>query len=86
MTRRATAQLEGFPFLAPRSAHSLSDDLFFSFTTLTTTGYGNLIPVTGLGRALAMLEALTGQLYLVTVVARLVALWMPARERARARR
>lgn len=53
----AVARLEGFPFLAPPSAGSLSDDPFFSFTTLTTTGSGNLIPVTGPGRALAMLEA-----------------------------
>jgi ABC-type thiamin/hydroxymethylpyrimidine transport system permease subunit len=73
----AVSRLETEPFLAPATSHSLSDFLFFSFTTLTTTGYGNLVPVTGLGRALSMLEALTGQLYLVTVVARLVALWMP---------
>jgi hypothetical protein len=69
------------PVLTPGSARSFSDYLFFSFTTLTTTGYGNFVPATGLARALAMLEALTGQLYLVTVVARMVALWMPSRQR-----
>ncbi len=74
----ALSRLDPHPFLTPGGSHSLSDFLFFSFTTLTTTGYGNLVPATGLGRALAMLEALSGQLYLVTVVARLVALWMPA--------
>jgi hypothetical protein len=52
-----------------------SDYLFFSFTTLTTVGYGNLIPVTPVGQSLAMVEALSGQIYLVVVVARLVSIW-----------
>jgi Ion channel len=73
----AAARLTAQPFLSPAGSDSLSDFQFFSFTTLTTTGYGNLVPATGLGRALSMLEALTGQLYLVTVLARLVALWIP---------
>jgi hypothetical protein len=52
-----------------------SDFLFFSFTTLTTVGYGNLIPATPVGQSLAMVEALSGQIYLVVVVARLVSIW-----------
>lgn len=79
----AVAKIQGSPFLAPADQHSGSDYLFFSFTTLTTTGYGDLVPITGLGRSLSMLEALTGQLYLVTVVARLVALWIPQSRRRR---
>jgi Ion channel len=75
----AIGKLSNEPFLSPAGNHSLSDYLFFSYTTLTTTGYGDLTPATGLGRALAMLEALMGQLFLVTVVARLVALWIPRR-------
>jgi hypothetical protein len=75
----AIAKLGNAPFLSPAGSHSLSDYLFFSYTTLTTTGYGDLVPATGLGRALAMLEALMGQLFLVTVLARLVALWIPRR-------
>jgi hypothetical protein len=75
----AIARLQSGVFLSPAGHHTLSDYLFFSFSTLTTTGYGNLVPVTGLGRALSMLEALMGQLFLVTVVARLVALWAPRR-------
>ena len=74
------ARVTSEPFLSP-ATHSLSEFLFFSYTTLTTTGYGNLVPATGLGRALSMLEALTGQLFLVTVLARLVALWMPTARR-----
>jgi voltage-gated potassium channel Kch len=78
----AIARLSSTPFLSPAGPHSLSDYLFFSFTTLTTTGYGDLVPATGLGRALSMLEALMGQLFLVTVLARLVALWVPRRSSA----
>jgi lysylphosphatidylglycerol synthetase-like protein (DUF2156 family) len=77
------ARLQTGSFLIPAGSHTLSDYLFFSYTTLTTTGYGDLVPATGLGRALAMLEALSGQLFLVTVVARLVALWMPRAHQGR---
>lgn len=53
----------------------VTDYLFFSYTTLTTVGYGNLVPAGNLGQTFAMLEALLGQIYLVIVVARLVSLW-----------
>jgi hypothetical protein len=46
--------------------------LFFSFSTMTTVGYGNLIPAGGPGRSLATLESILGQVYLVTVVATIV--------------
>src|SRR5262249_35733029 len=57
----------------PRPA--VSDFLFFSFTTITTTGYGNLVPASPLGQSLAVVEAIFGQIYLVIIVARLVSLW-----------
>ncbi len=47
---------------------------YFSMTTLTTVGYGDIVPATALSRGLAMLEASVGQLYLAIVVARLVSL------------
>jgi hypothetical protein len=47
---------------------------YFSFITLTTTGYGDVTPAIPLTRTLAMFEALTGQLYLVITLARLVSL------------
>jgi hypothetical protein len=53
------------------------DDLFFSYTTLTTTGYGNLVPAGGIGQIIAVLEMLTGQVFLVTLVAGLVSVWRP---------
>jgi hypothetical protein len=59
-------------------AHAASSDyLFFSYTTLTTTGYGNLVPAGKVGQSLAVLEMLVGQIFLVTLVAGLVSLWRP---------
>jgi hypothetical protein len=54
--------------------------LFFSFVTLTTTGYGDIVPVHPVARSLAILEALTGQLYLAILLARLVSLQIATRE------
>lgn len=50
------------------------DWIYFSFVTLTTVGYGDITPVSPLARSLAVFEALTGQIYLVVMLARLVAL------------
>ncbi len=49
------------------------DYFYFSFVTITTTGFGDLTPVTDTGKMLAAFEALIGQVYLVTVVALAVA-------------
>lgn len=49
--------------------------LYFSFVTLTTTGYGDVLPVTIQARSLATFEAITGQLYMAITVARLVGLY-----------
>ncbi|HYC81480.1 MAG TPA: potassium channel family protein [Solirubrobacterales bacterium] len=62
-----------------------SDFIFFSYTTLTTTGFGDLVPGGQPGRMLAGLEMLTGQIFLVTLVAGLVSLWRPG-ERFRRQR
>jgi hypothetical protein len=53
------------------------DFIFFSITTLSTTGYGNLVPGGQPGRMLAGLEMLVGQIFLVTLIAGLVSLWRP---------
>jgi hypothetical protein len=59
-------------------AHPVSSDyVFFSYTTLTTTGYGNLVPAENVGQTLAVIEMLMGQIFLVTLVAGLVSLWQP---------
>jgi hypothetical protein len=51
---------------------SSGDHIYFSFITLTTTGYGDFTPRTEVGRAISTLEVLVGQIYLVVVVALLV--------------
>jgi hypothetical protein len=53
---------------------SLGTFIYYSFVTLTTVGYGDITPATEAGRTLAMFEALIGQIFLVIVVARIVAL------------
>jgi hypothetical protein len=55
--------------------------LYFSLITLTTIGYGDIVPVNAFARSLTTLEAVTGQLYLVTTVARLVTLELESRRR-----
>ena len=49
-----------------------SQHVYFSFTSMTTTGYGDLTPATRGGRALSVLEMLIGQIYLVTIISLLV--------------
>jgi hypothetical protein len=57
------------PFFAQGTDGTRPIRLYFSFVTLATLGYGDYTPAGNLGHALAVLEALIGQLYLVTVVA-----------------
>jgi hypothetical protein len=73
------------PFFGSAGRGSFSEDLFFSFTTLTTTGYGNLVPAGNPGQTFAVLEMLVGQLFLVTAVAKVVSAWRPRQGRAGAR-
>jgi hypothetical protein len=67
--------------LVPGSFHStveISSSVvewyYYSFSTLTTLGYGDIVPIKPLSRSLAIGESLTGQLYLTVLIARLVAL------------
>ena len=63
-------------FFVQPGPHSQSEYLYYSFVTLTTLGFGDLSPSVGLPQALTALEALFGQVFLVTLVARLVTLWV----------
>jgi Ion channel len=58
----------GHDFFANSAQATPSNCLYFSFTTLTTVGYGDLTARSNLGHTLSVLEALLGQIYLVTVV------------------
>lgn len=60
------------PFFASQQTGTRSDYVYFSFITMATVGYGDLAAQGGLGRALAVIEGLVGQIYLVTAVAALV--------------
>ena len=72
-------RLQSGPFFAAEAGSHTGDYIFFSFTTLTTTGYGNLVPVAQPGKMFAGLEMLLGQIFLVTLIAGLVSLWRPRR-------
>jgi uncharacterized membrane protein HdeD (DUF308 family) len=74
---QAFGAIQATPFFAGHGDGTISDDLFFSFVTLTTTGYGNLVPTQNPGQSLAVMEALVGQLFLVTAVAKIVGAWRP---------
>jgi hypothetical protein len=74
---RFLAEVQSGPFFGGQGEGTIADDLFFSFVTLTTTGYGNLVPEDNPGQSIAVLEALLGQLFLVTAVAKIVSMWRP---------
>jgi voltage-gated potassium channel len=75
----ASAQLGEGAFFAQGTDGTRSLWVYFSFVTLATLGYGDYTPAGDLGHTLAVVEALVGQLYLVTVVALLVSRLRPAR-------
>jgi hypothetical protein len=64
------------------AAVTQSQQIYFSFTTLTTTGYGDLTPILNVGRALSVLEMLVGQIYLVAVIGLLIGNLRRSPERA----
>jgi Ion channel len=58
-----------------------SNLIYFSFVTLTSTGYGDIVPVRPIARSLANIEGIIGQLYPATLLARLVSLEIASRHR-----
>ena len=63
-------------FFAQPGEHPQSEFLYFSFISLTTLGLSASTPSVGLPMALTAVEALVGAIFLVTLVARLVTLWV----------
>jgi hypothetical protein len=79
LSYRFIGEVQNGPFFGAQGEGTIADDLFFSFVTLTTTGYGNLVPEDNPGQSIALLEALMGQLFLVIAVAKIVNAWTPKR-------
>ncbi len=77
---KAAGLLGSVPFYGTAGRGSLSQDLFFSFVTMTTVGYGDLVPAANPGQTLAVLEALIGQLFLVVAVGKVISSYRPRRE------
>jgi hypothetical protein len=78
-----TLQPKAFAGLAVQDSPALASNLiYFSFATLTTTGYGDVSPVHPIARSLCNLEAIFGQLYPATLLARLVTLELVDRGRS----
>jgi hypothetical protein len=88
----AIDRIQNGPFFEGVAHPPSSDFVFFSYTTLTTTGYGDLVPRNQPGEMISGLEMMIGQIFLVTLVAGLVSLWRPGegmrrrRERREAKR
>ena len=74
---RAIGILQATPFFGPAGSGDTAQVLFFSFITLTTTGYGDLVPATNPCQTIAVMEAVLGQLFLVTAVAKVITAWKP---------
>jgi Ion channel len=69
---KAAGEFGSVPFFGSAGPGSLSQDLFFSFVTMTTVGYGNLVPAANPGQTFAVLEAVIGQLFLVVAVGKII--------------
>jgi hypothetical protein len=70
---------ESAPLFADGQPFNAANVQYFSFTTLTTLGYGDFTAAGSLGRAVAVLEAISGQVFLATLVARLVSAYGTSR-------
>jgi voltage-gated potassium channel Kch len=54
--------------------------MYFSFVTLATLGYGDIVPRSDIARGLAIVEGVGGQLFLAVLIARLVSLYARGKE------
>ena len=74
---RWLGEVQSGAFFGSAGEGTLPQDLFFSFTTMTTIGYGSLVPGGNPGQSFAVAEGLIGQLFLVVAVAKAVSAWRP---------
>jgi voltage-gated potassium channel Kch len=76
------AQLTPNTFQFPLGEHSKGhfggfNAFYFSFSTLTTVGFGDITPMSKIARTLAVMEAVTGTLYIAILISRLVGMYSP---------
>jgi voltage-gated potassium channel Kch len=77
---------DGFTNTPSFSGDHPTDYGYASFVTLTTVGFGDVVPLTPFVRRLVVVEAIIGQMFLATTVARVVSLYDGSGRRARQRR
>ena len=70
-----TEELHPGSFKTAHGSLEWPDFMYFSFTTLTTAGYGDIVPSTARAQSLSVLEMIIGVLYVAVLVARLVSLY-----------
>jgi hypothetical protein len=76
------AGASNFSSLHPIDGHNkLAAFIYYSFTTLTTTGFGDIVPVDAVARSLSNAESVIGQLFPATLLARLITLEVAHREK-----
>jgi hypothetical protein len=68
--------------LGRAAARPMSEYIYYGFTTYTTLGYGDIVPLDPVSRALAILASVTGQIYLTVIIAMLVGKFIGSRNRA----
>jgi hypothetical protein len=74
-------RIDSRPFFESRAVVDQFDYFYFSFASLTTVGFGDFVSRGDLGRGISVLEAALGQIFLVTLIARLVSLFGERRDR-----
>jgi hypothetical protein len=79
LLQRAPSAIHFAPDVAEGFARQPTHLIYFSFTTLTTVGFGDIHPVTAAAQALTVAEALVGQLYIAILIAALVGMALQAR-------
>jgi len=73
----------GEPLTRPFDIYEAS---YFSFVTMATLGYGDIVPISPSARSISIVEAIIGQLYLAVMIARIVSVYVPGRRPGRGKR
>jgi Ion channel len=76
IAERVPGSFAGIPFKFTQTG-SFGDLMYFSVTTLTTVGYGDIAPINPIARSLSNLEAIVGQLYPAIILARMITVYTP---------